>query len=240
MGRKRGNICTEVNTAMKNYSWIFFDLDGTLTDPGLGITNSVMYALERFGIRTEERSSLYKYIGPPLMDSFREFNGFDEEDCRRAVAAYREYFADRGLFENEVYPGIPALLNRLRAAGKRLCVATSKPEDFALRILRHFELDGYFDFVAGACMDETRTQKWEVIGWGLEQCGITEPGAVLMAGDRKHDVLGAARFGMDCVGILYGYGSAEELTGAGAAALVSSPAELGDYILGAVHGKEHL
>lgn len=215
---------------MSDFSTIFFDLDGTLTDPGLGITNSVMYALERFGIHTEDRSTLYKYIGPPLFDSFREYHGLSDADARAAIEAYREYFSVTGLFENELIPGIPELLSRLKAAGKTLMVATSKPEDFSRRILEHFELLKYFDFVAGACMDETRTQKWEVIQWALEHCDCARS-QILMVGDRRHDVEGSARFHIPCLGVLYGYGSREELESAGAAAIVASPAEIADYIL---------
>lgn len=215
---------------MADYTHIFFDLDGTLTDPALGITNSVMHALERFGIHTEDRTALYKYIGPPLMESFTEFNGFSVDDARIAIDTYREYFSVKGLFENEVYPGIPELLARLKAAGKKLVVATSKPEDFSIRILEHFGLLQYFDFVSGSCMDETRTQKWEVIQWALEQC-CDDSSRVLMVGDRKHDVQGAKRFGLPCLGVLYGYGGREELEKAGADAFAASPEEIGDYIL---------
>jgi len=215
---------------MTDFTHIFFDLDGTLTDPGIGITNSVMHALEHFGIRTAQRSDLYKYIGPPLMDSFTEFNGFSEEQAREATAVYREYFSVKGLFENEVYPGIPALLERLRDAGLKLFVATSKPEDFSRRILDHFDLTKYFDFVAGSLMDETRTQKWEVIQWALEHCGPAD--RILMVGDRHHDVEGAKRFGLPCLGVLYGYGDAAELTTAGAVALADSVEAVGRFILG--------
>ena len=215
---------------MSEFTHILFDLDGTLTDPGLGITNSVMHALEHFGIRTEDRSTLYKYIGPPLFDSFREFHGFSDDDARIAIDVYREYFSVTGLFENELIPGIPELLAELRSAGKTLMVATSKPEDFSLRILEHFDLLQYFDFVAGSCMDETRTQKWEVIQWALEHCDCPRE-QILMIGDRHHDVEGAARCGLPCLGVLFGYGSREELLGAGAAALAASPAEIGEFIL---------
>ena len=217
---------------MRDETHLFFDLDGTLTDPGLGITNSVMYALARFGIRVEDRASLYRYIGPPLMDSFREFHGFSDADARAAVAAYREYFSDRGLFENEVYPGIPELLQRLRDAGKTLVVATSKPEAFSLRILEHFDLLQYFDFVSGASMDESRTQKWEVIRWAQDSFCRPDD-RICMIGDRKHDVAGAKRCGLPCLGVLYGYGSREELETAGAAALAATPDELGRLLLGA-------
>lgn len=216
---------------MVDYTHILFDLDGTLTDPGLGITNSVMYALERFGITVDDRKSLYKFIGPPLMDSFRDFYGFSDEEAQRGLVLYREYFSEKGLFENQVYPGIPALLQRLRDAGKTLLVATSKPEEFSLRILEHFDLLQYFDFVSGASMDETRNQKWQVIDQALAHCGNVPREQILMVGDRKHDVQGAKRCGLACLGVLYGYGSAEELVTAGADALAGSPDAVGDFIL---------
>ena len=210
---------------------IFFDLDGTLTDPGPGITNAVMYALERWGIHVADRSELYRFIGPPLTDSFARFYGFSPADARAAVDVYREYFADKGIFENEVYPGIPELLARLKGAGLKLVMATSKPELFALRIADHFNLTRYFDCIAGAAMDETRTQKWEVIEYALDRCGVTDRSAVLMVGDREHDVLGAKRCGIRCLGVLFGYGSREELERAGAVAVAETVEAVGDYIL---------
>ena len=213
------------------YTHIFFDLDGTLTDPGLGITNAVRYALERWGIRVDDRRALYPFIGPPLVDSFMRFYGFSAADARAAVDVYREYFAEKGIFENEVYPGIPELLSRLKKAGLKLVMATSKPEPFALRIAEHFGLAKYFDCVAGAAMDETRTQKWEVVEYALSRCGVTDRAAVLMVGDREHDVLGAARCGIRTLGVLYGYGSREELESAGAVAVADSVEAVGDYIL---------
>ena len=212
------------------YTHIFFDLDGTLTDPGLGITNAVMYALERYGIHVAERSALYPFIGPPLTDSFARFYGFSPADARAAVDVYREYFADKGIFENEVYPGIPALLARLKAAGLKLVMATSKPEQFALRIAEHFGIAEYFDCIAGAAMDETRTEKWEVVEYALDRCGVTDRSRVLMVGDREHDVLGAARCGIACLGVLYGYGSRAELEQAGACAAVPTVEAVGEYI----------
>ena len=216
---------------MKNYSYLFFDLDGTLTDPAVGITNSVMYALDRQGIHVGDRSELYKFIGPPLIDSFREFYGFSDERAREAVKDYREHFSAQGIFENEVYPGIPALLERLRSAGYRLIVATSKPEHFAVRIVEHFGLDGYFDFVAGAAIDETRTNKWEVIDYAIERAGITDRSRILMIGDRKHDVLGAKKCGIPCLGVLFGYGDRAEHEQAGALAIAETVEDIGRYIL---------
>ena len=213
------------------YTHILFDLDGTLTDPGVGITNSVAYALERYGVHVADRRTLYPFIGPPLVDSFARFYGFTPSDARAAVDVYREYYTERGIFENELYPGIPALLARLRAAGLRLVMATSKPEPFAVRIAEHFGIAQYFDCIAGASMDESRSQKWEVLEYALARCGAAERERVLMVGDREHDVLGAARCGLSCLGVLYGYGSRAELEAAGAAAVAETVGDVGDYIL---------
>ncbi len=201
---------------MVGYEYIFFDLDGTLTDPGMGITNSVMYALKKFGIEETDRTKLYKFIGPPLLESFSVYYGFSEEDCWKALEYYREYFRTQGLYENEVYEGVKELLDTLVGMKKRIVLATSKPEEFAKEILRHFGLDTYFDFVAGATMDESRNKKDDVIEYALESLHITDTSSVLMIGDRKHDVLGAKKFDIDSIGVLYGYGDYEELTTAGA------------------------
>lgn len=198
------------------YEYIFFDLDGTLTDPGMGITNSVMYALEKFGIVETDRTKLYKFIGPPLVDAFEEFYGFSEEDAWKALAYYREYFSTKGLYENEVYEGVKEMFDVIVGMKKKIVLATSKPEKFAKEILRHFGLDSYFDFVAGATMDESRNKKEDVIEYALRSLHITDTSKVLMVGDRKHDVLGAKKFDIDSVGVLYGYGDYKELTTAGA------------------------
>ena len=194
---------------------ILFDLDGTLTDPGIGITNSVMYALERFGIAVEDRRTLYKFIGPPLLDSFRTFYGFSDAQAQAALTAYREYFGARGLFENTVYPAVPRMLETLRGAGYTLCVATSKPEEYAGQILAHFGLDGYFSLLAGNTLKEERPTKGAVIAYALKTLRLP-PEAAVMVGDRAHDVIGAAENGVASVGVLYGYGSREELETAGA------------------------
>ena len=198
------------------YNTILFDLDGTLTAPGLGITNSAAYALKKHGIEVADRTVLYPFIGPPLLDSFQRFYGFSEEQSEQAVADYREYFREKGLFENEVYSGVEELLQRLKESGKRLIIATSKPEEFAVKILKHFGLASYFDYIVGATMDSSRSKKGDVIAYVLEVCGITDKTDVVMVGDREHDVLGAKENGLDSVGVLYGYGSREELEKAGA------------------------
>lgn len=205
------------------YQTILFDLDGTLTDPGEGITNSVAYALEKFEIKNEDRSQLYKFIGPPLKDSFMEFYGFSEEDALKAIAYYRERFREKGMFENMVYDGIVELLSKLKYAGKKLIVATSKPEEFTLTILKHFDLLQYFDYVAGATMDGSRSEKEEIIHYALEHCQIENLDETVMVGDRKFDILGAKANGIDSIGVLFGYGSLEELEIAGATYIVDSP-----------------
>ena len=208
------------------YQTILFDLDGTLTDPGEGITRSVAYALESFGIHVPDRKVLYPFIGPPLLDSFMEFYGFSEKDARQAIEKYREYFGKQGIFENELYSGVPEALEELKKAGGRLVLATSKPEPYAKEILEHFHLMGYFDFVSGSQLDGTRSKKEEVIAYALGHCGKGAEDKALMVGDRKHDVQGALENGLPCAGVLYGYGSREELEQAGAQWILETPAQL--------------
>ena len=197
------------------YNTVLFDLDGTLTDPAVGITNSVAYALNKWGIEVPDRTELYKFIGPPLVDSFCKYYGFSKDDAELSVKYYREYFADKGLFENSVYDGVPEMLSELKSRGKRLIIATSKPEVFSKRIVEHFDLDKYFDFLAGATLDSSRVKKADVIAHALKSCDITDLSSVVMVGDREHDVIGAAHFSIDSIGVLYGYGDREELESAG-------------------------
>ena len=212
------------------YDTVLFDLDGTLTDPGEGITNSVAYALRQFGIENTDRTQLYKFIGPPLKQSFMQYYGFSDQQAEEAVAQYRVYFAPKGLFENKVYPGVPQLLAQLRAKGYKLLLATSKPEGFAVQILEHFGLLEYFDLAAGATMDGSRVAKADVIAYALQKAGVTDRTRAVMVGDRLHDVEGAKAQGLACIGVLYGYGDAAELTAAGAAHLAATPAEVLQYL----------
>lgn len=212
---------------------IFFDLDGTLTDPMIGITRSVQYALNAYGIEEKELKKLIPFIGPPLKESFIRFYHFSEEQAEEAIYKYREYFAQKGLFENRVYEGIPELLQKLKDAGKKLYVATSKPEEFARQILEHFGLEHYFDYIGGASMDEVRVRKGDVIAYTMEQAGIQDMDReqIVMVGDREHDVFGAKEQGLDCVGVLFGYGSREELEKAGAWKVADSMEQLGEILL---------
>lgn len=217
------------------YQTIVFDLDGTITDPGIGIANSVMYALEQYDIHVTDRSDLYSFIGPPLMESFEHYYGFDHLQAEEAVGFYREYFSEKGIYENRPYKGIDQLLIRLKAAGKTLLVATSKPEKFADEILRHFELYDFFDVVAGSKLDGTRVAKSEVISYALQKAQIDVGESIIMVGDREYDVAGAKEIGIASLGVLYGYGSREELILAGAGYLAENVEEVGDIILS--HGK---
>ena len=213
------------------YQTVLFDLDGTLTDPGEGITNSVVYALKKYGIEVPDKTELYKFIGPPLHESFQVFYGFSKEKALEAVNYYREYYSKTGIFENKIYDGIKDTLHTLEDSGRILVVATSKPEKFAKQILEHFHLAEYFSFTAGANMDGTRTSKDEVISYALNSCKITEYSNVVMVGDREHDILGAAKCSIDSIGVLYGYGTQQELRNAGADYLAEYPKDICRYIL---------
>ena len=210
---------------MKKY--ILFDLDGTLTDPGVGITNSVAYALDRYKITDYKKEDLFKFIGPPLKESFMTFYDFPEKQAIEAIDVYREYFRSKGIFENEVYPNVLETLSELKKRGFKLLVASSKPEEFVKIILEHFDLSEYFDFVGGATMDEqTRITKSAVIAWVLENMKITDMSQCLMVGDRLHDIEGAKSFGMESVGCAFGYGGEEELKNAGADHIIYSFEEI--------------
>lgn len=202
--------------------YLLFDLDGTLTDPKEGITKSVRHALHAFGIEAENLDDLCCFIGPPLKDSFMEYYGFTESEAQKAVEIFREYFSSQGIFENKVYEGTRESLEALVKSGKKLYVASSKPEVFVRMILEHFELDSYFEFMGGADFEEIRVKKADVIRYVLDTCEIRDISKTVMIGDRKHDILGAKEFGMESVGVLYGYGSREELTKAGAEFLAES------------------
>lgn len=197
---------------MKEY--ILFDLDGTLTNPKVGITRAIQYAMKQLGEPVEPMDALISFIGPPLAVSFAE-RGYDEEKTAQAIAYYRDYFTKDGMFENDVYDGIEALLQQLKTAGKTLAVATSKPEIFAETILAHFELMPYFDVIVGSELDGRRSAKADVIAEVL-QCLNVHASQCVMIGDRKHDMIGARTHHMTAIGVTYGYGDAQELTEAGA------------------------
>ncbi|MBA2132976.1 HAD family hydrolase [Capillibacterium thermochitinicola] len=209
-----------------SYQYILFDLDGTLTDPGVGIINSVRYALRKFGLDGDPEF-LRRFVGPPLMDSFMKYYGFDEEKAREAVAYYREYYGPRGIFENRLYPGIPELLRALVDRGKQLALATSKPTVFARQVLAHFQIDRYFadDLIIGSYLDGQRTKKAEVIATVLALLPPEKEKAV-MVGDRQFDVEGAKANGIAAIAVTYGYGEPAELEAAGPTHIAHTVPEL--------------
>ena len=206
--------------------YYLFDLDGTLVDPGVGITSGVQYALKHFGIEVEDRRQLYSFIGPPLLDSFMEFFNLNEMQAKEAIDYYREYYGATGLFENTVYPGIKTVLDQLKSQGKMIALATSKPEAFAEQILVHYQLTDYFDYIGGATFDGVRSHKLDVIRYVLQALGNPASDQVVMVGDRKFDVLAGNELSLTTVGVLYGYGSQAELQTAQADYIISQPTDL--------------
>lgn len=215
------------------YSWIFFDLDGTLTESGSGIMNSVKYALRKMGKPELPEETLRRFVGPPLSDSFVRFCGCTPEEAKQGIVFYREHYTSGGMFENELYAGVEEMLRTLKDAGLRLAIATSKPELFSVQIAEHFHLAAYFEAICGATTDETRVKKSDVIAYTLKKLRITpeQKASVLMVGDREHDILGAKENGLDSMGVLYGYGSREELRKAGADYIAETASEAAEKIL---------
>jgi len=195
--------------------YILMDLDGTITNPKIGITKSIQYALKFKDIYIEDLDTLSRHIGPPLKNTLMEY-GFNTSEVQFLIQKFREYFEVTGLYENEVYEGMEELLMKLKASGRKIITATSKPEVFARRILEYFHLDQYFEDICGAGMDESRTEKDEVIQYALEKNGITDYSDVVMIGDRRYDIEGAKKIGLASIGVLFGFGSREELEAAGA------------------------
>lgn len=206
---------------------IYFDLDGTLTDPFDGITKSIVYALERLDAPTPGHEQLASYIGPGLRETFGDLIG--PENAERALALYRERYADIGWRENTPYYGIHDVLETLTAAGHKLFVATAKPTVYATKIIEHFRLARYFEDVLGCELDGTRGDKTDLLQWALPKFSVGE--RTIMVGDRSHDMVAASNCNMEAVGVTYGYGSAEELQGAGAARIVNRPLELAGVLL---------
>ncbi|MBR5381750.1 MAG: HAD family hydrolase [Oscillospiraceae bacterium] len=216
---------------MKKY--ILFDLDGTLTESDEGIVNSIQYALGNMGMQENDRSKLMHFIGPPLLDSFRNTFFMSKEKAELAVKLYRQYYAKKGIFECKLYDGVPKMLEVLHKTGRTLGVVTSKPQVYTEQILEHFDIAKYFSAVVGSELDGTRTDKVELIAEAMRQLGAT-PQETLMVGDRKFDVIGAEKNGVKSIGVMYGYGSMTELMDAGGGAdyIVSSPRGLTDKLLG--------
>jgi phosphoglycolate phosphatase len=214
-----------------NFKYIFFDLDGTLTESGPGIINSVKYSLDKLGEKQIEDEVLTKFIGPSLMESYTSFCGFSGEKAERAIKYYREYFTDRGIFENSPYPGIAKLLMELNKIGKIPVMATSKPEPFAIQIAERYKIEKYFHRICGSNIDERSMTKADVIREAIKTEGIKDKSQIIMVGDRHYDVAGAHECDIKCVGVLYGYGTREELTAAGADYITETVQSLSDLLL---------
>lgn len=213
----------------KKYKIILFDLDGTLNDSKIGITKSVQYALKYFGIDEKNLDSLEKFVGPPLKESFMTYYNFDESTTKLAIEKYREYYTATGIYENTVYPGIKELLEKLQLEGKKLIVATSKPTVFAEKVLKNDGTFKYFEEVIGSNLDGSRSVKSEIISHIISD--DINKNDVVMIGDRKYDIIGAQEVGIDSIGVLYGYGSREELEKAKPSYIVDSVLSLEKMLL---------
>ncbi|MCM3731548.1 HAD family hydrolase [Fictibacillus nanhaiensis] len=216
---------------MDKYKIILFDLDGTLSDPKIGITKSVQYALQKMDIDEPNFDKLECFIGPPLQASFAEYYEFDKENTQKAIDYYRERFKDKGMFENELYLYIPLLLKSLKEQQYTLVVATSKPTVFSEQILKYFNIDQYFELVVGSYLDGTRTSKTEIIQYILDKYNEHRLDDFIMIGDRKHDIIGANNTGIDSIGVTYGYGSFKELSNSNPTHIVNSVDEIKDILI---------
>ena len=214
---------------MPQYSYAFFDLDGTVIDSAPGVTGCVRYAMEQLGRPIPSERDLTCFIGPTLLYGFSNFCGLDPIDSQKAVDLYRVRYRAGGMFECRVYEGVEELLKELNARGIPCVLATCKPHEFATQIVAHFGLDKYFTLMVGPEISGLRNEKHEVIAYAMEQLGITDPSKILMVGDRDNDVLGAFKNNVACVGVRWGFGSEAELMDSGACGMLDSPAELLRY-----------
>ena len=212
------------------FKQILFDLDGTVTDPKTGITNSVKYSLKKFGIDETDMDKLIQFIGPPLHHSFRDIYNFSETDSKLAVDYYREYYSDKGIFENELYQGIDILLEKLKNNNMTVLLATSKPTGYSETILKYFNIISYFDHVVGSNMDGTMTDKTEIIKYILDM-KLNKPDETVMIGDRKYDIIGANNNQIKSIAVSYGYGSMEELKSASPSHICNNIPELDKLLL---------
>ncbi len=208
------------------YTHILFDLDGTVVNSETGVTSGVRYALAKYGIEETDQTKLRRFLGPPLVDSFRKFYGFSHEDAQKLTALYREYYRDIGVHENMLYEGVRELLATLHEEGFLIFLATSKPTDFARIILQDTGVAPYFDLVAGATFDASRHTKEAVLAYALQEGGITDTSRLLMVGDRFHDIEGAHAYGIDVAAVLYGFGNRAEFEAYGAEYIVAWAKEL--------------
>ncbi len=216
---------------MKKYDVIAFDLDGTLTNPERGLVAAFEYALGKMKIDYGERDSLKRFIGPPLYEEWQKVFGISAEKSAEALLVFREFYSVYGWWDNEIYDGIKDMLRALKSSGKRIILATSKPEHFAVKILDLFEISEYFDFIGGAASDKTRDRKCEVLEYSLESIGNPPKESCILVGDRKYDAEGARFVGIDSMGVLWGHGSRGEIESCGFDFIASTPSELLEFLL---------
>lgn len=220
---------------MKKYDVIAFDLDGTLSDPARGLILGFVYCFKKLGMPYESQESLRKYIGPSLYEEWQEDFGFTPDEANNAIEVFREYYNIYGWWDNDLYEGIPEMLAKLKAAGKKLVLATSKPLDTAKSILKLFDLTKYFDFVGGATSHQN-DQKWQVLNWSLSSVGVDlddreQLAKCVLVGDRKYDAEGAKICGIDSLGVLYGHGTREELEASGFTALAETVSDVVEMLI---------
>ncbi len=216
---------------MKKYSVVAFDLDGTLTNPERGLIASFEYALGKMGIDYGDPEGLKRFIGPPIYEEWQRYYGITPEESSRTLEYFHEFYSVYGWWDDTLYDGIHELLSALKSAGKRIVLATSKPEHFAKKILDLFDLAKYFDFAGGASSDKERDKKWEVLEYSLTSLGNVNRDECVMVGDRMYDAEGAKICGIDSIGVLYGHGSREELESAGFTYIVDTPDEVAKLII---------
>ncbi len=230
-GLLKSCLFKNINGEKMKFKYILFDLDGTLTESGTGILNAIKYALLKKGMEVPEKDILKMFIGPPLSESFKKYCGCTPACANELVGLFREYYVEKGMFENKVYDGIYELLESLKIAGKKLLVATSKPTLHAEKILEHFGLSSFFEYVSGADEDGKTVKKTDIIRNAIKFLDLKDSSCCIMVGDRKYDILGAKTFEIASCGVLYGYGSYEELKNAGADYLCSDTKELLELLL---------
>lgn len=211
--------------------YILFDLDGTITNNQLGITKSVQYALNHLGVEVTNLDELKPFIGPPLLDAFKQLYGFDDNKAQLAVKIYREYYSQKGIYENTPYDGINNCLAAIQRQGVQIILATSKPEIFARKILERFELIQYFDNVVGADLDGAISAKTDVMRKAIEISGINNREQAVMIGDRMFDIDSSNEIGIESIAVLYGFGSLKELETSNPTYIVSTVEQLQQKVI---------
>lgn len=216
---------------MKKYDIIAFDLDGTLTNPERGLIASFVYAFKKMGVDYGQKSELKRFIGPPIYEEWQRCFGFTPEESSKALLIFREYYSVYGWWDNEIYPGVKEMLEKLKNAGKKIILATSKPEIFAKKVLELFDISKYFDFIGGASTDKTRDKKSEVLEYSLASVGVSDKSKAILVGDRVYDSEGAIACGIDSLGVLYAHGSDSEVRSAGFTYVVNNVEDIAALLI---------